>query len=192
MFGLFKKKSSLPSILKLSDNDFVQAAVDGIKAGDPASGAMIAVAYMNLIPIIAVSKRIAEEKNDPTLPTDTDGFIKMLAEKQHEDEIGQRRTSWFFLAAVLMRATTLANKNKELENRVAEIWIHVAEGCRFLKNSLEHNVIWSANEKQWFNMLKDENDGIKYCVNHVMPKQLRANPAIKEFASKKGIFLSIF
>lgn len=195
MFGLFRKKPNPPSlaiILDMDDAGFVQTTLDSVKAGEPASGAMIAVAHVNLRPIMGAFANYAEKNNDPSLPRDVDGFIRMLADTHYDDEVNIRRTSWFFLAALIMRATALANKNREFENQAAEMWLCVADGCRFLKNNLQHNIIWSADEKIWFDTLKDEKDGVSYCLNHVMPKWLRENPAVVDYADKQDIFLSIF
>ncbi|MFZ4125882.1 MAG: hypothetical protein ACOYJ2_07435 [Rickettsiales bacterium] len=190
MFGFLKKKPQPFSkmLLDMNDNQFVETVLGSIKSGEPSSGSMIAVAYMNLSVMRSSMMIIAKERGDESTATNIEELIKMLSERQNEDEIKKRRVSWFLLAALIMRSDGIAQKNKELENQAAKMWVQIADGCQFLHRVLEQNAIWSSSEKEWFSLVKNEKDGIDYCLNHVMPKYLKKNHVITEYALEKQIF----
>jgi hypothetical protein len=56
---------------------------------------------------------------------------------------------------------------------------------------LEHNIIWSEEEKNWFADLKDANDGVCYVVNLMVPKHYRADPIFQEIAKKHQFYVSM-
>jgi hypothetical protein len=63
------------------------------------------------------------------------------------------------------------------------MWISLADGGQSLKASLEHNIIWSDQEKEWFSHIKSEEEGVKYVLNYVLPSQLKPNADLISFAA---------
>ncbi len=186
MFGFFAKKatpSPFEAFLSLPDDEFVDAVQEILSKNVPATHAMYVVAYQNQNPALTVWK------NDKSLPNSTTcGFIKMLA-KQLEiqtDEIVSRRLSWFFGAALIKEATERALGKPNLEDAVAEIWLYLIRGSAHIKHLLEHNIVWSEDEKAWFALIRNESDAMRHTISYVLPKDLRQHPKIKQFEQDHG------
>ena len=100
-----------------------------------------------------------------------------------DDEINRRRHEWFLRSLLLYRLMQKASTNPSINGTVVEIWATLASSGQYLKALLEHNIIWSEEEKDWFADLKDENDGVRYVVNLMVPKHYRADPIFQEIAN---------
>jgi hypothetical protein len=178
MLNFFKKKREvklLISVLNLSNVDFVKKVSNSIELG---SGAMLAAAYLNTTTLLSVSEVSLED------------YIKLVVPHCiSQDELKERRFTWFYLAALIRRAGYIAKGNPELENMVASIWVIVAEGCRNIYDKLKNNILWSDEEKIWFDILKgcDEVEGIDYCIKHIMPSWLLKNTIIIALKDKYNI-----
>jgi hypothetical protein len=68
-------------------------------------------------------------------------------------------------ALLLYRLMQKASANPSIRGTVVEIWATLASRGQYLKPLLEHNIIWSEEEKNWFADLKNANDGVRYIVN---------------------------
>jgi hypothetical protein len=93
------------------------------------------------------------------------------------------RHEWFLRSLLLYRLMQKASTNPSINGTVVEIWATLASSGQYLKALLEHNIIWSEEEKDWFADLKDENDGVRYVVNLMVPKHYRADPIFQEIAN---------
>jgi hypothetical protein len=187
MFGLFKKTKK-SEILTISNADFVDVVLGMVSVGEPGSSIMCVVAYKNLTIIRSVYLDHAKKNPDAKLPTDLDSFIQDLENKKYnDDEVTQRRVTWFYIASLIMRANSFAHESKDIENNVAQIWINLAEGCSKIHGALKHNILWSDDEKAWFTSIKTEQEGIAECLNYVMPKWLQEHPIVEQFAEQHGL-----
>jgi hypothetical protein len=190
-----KKTNTQKSILNMSEEDLIDMVFNTIKRGDSSSGVMILIAYKNFDLLLQVSKELKNHNNNKDTLNGVDDYIimfqKTLSKNHHElkitDEIGERRISWFYLAALLLKATKIAEQNKEYENAVAEMWIHIAESCCFLQNILEKNILWTDKEKYTFLPIESEQDGILHCLNFVVPEWLKNNTIITDYAESKNM-----
>lgn len=172
--------------------DFVNDITRSIKKSDPNSCVMLLVAYVNLDALIETF-----EKYDG-VPKDIDACIMMLKEMRQNkagpnntsEEIKKRRVTWFYMSAIVKKATLIAENNKDVENQVAEMWVHIAEATRCLRGALDENIIWSTTEKEWFSGIEKEKDGPEYCINIVLPDWLRCNQVIRNYAHKYDLFVT--
>jgi hypothetical protein len=196
MFRIFKKKprnrlSALADVLlAMRDVGFIETTSQMITDSDPSGCVMIITAMSNLDPILGASKNLA--KRIPTnngLPKNIDEMIKMISnvDLSDDDEIKSHRINWFFIASLLSRATQIAEQKQICEDEVAVMWLHLAEGCRYAETTLEHNVLWSDEEKMCFSFWRGAE--VSYPLKILMPKYLRKNSKIKEFAKNENIFL---
>lgn len=167
MFSWFKRKppqSPLALVLGLEDSVFVQTVASTMISGPLASGAMCIVAYRNLTPMMSAAFEVGRQTGDGNLPSNLDGFIrfiiKMMDEKPGDVEV--RRLMWLFQAALILRATRLAESNDQLVDNVAQTWLALARGGSVLRNALEHNVLWSDGEKECFTHINGEKSGMEY------------------------------
>jgi hypothetical protein len=191
MFGWFSKKKKEPKaaeILRIDDNHFVDTINLMVTKETPASCAMIIVAYRNLSPLLDVSKAL------PGLPSNIDEFLYMLAEKieTETEEIGLRRTMWFFLSGLIKRATDKASVTPHLQDKIVTIWIHLINGSKPIAHLLKHNVIWSDSEKLYFLDIQDEKSGMEYTLNAVAPAWIRKHSLIINFAKEQGLRVSSY
>jgi hypothetical protein len=99
-----------------------------------------------------------------------------------KDEIPRRRSLWFLHALIVMKANEVAQRSPELVRSVVDIWVHLIACSRVLKNALEHNVLWSDEEKLWFggqdtpfSLVATERKAMKWCMNIATPRWLRDN-----------------
>lgn len=184
MFGFFKKQktaSPYEAFLSLPDDEFVVAVQEILSESVPATHAMYVVAYQNMIPFFG-ALTMASEK-DPSIPSSTSEYIKSLGRKRetHTDEIVSRKISWFFGAALVKEATERALGKPNLEDVAAEIWLCLIRGSAHIKHLLEHNIVWSEDQKKWFSLIQNESDAMRHTISYVLPKGLRQHPKIKQF-----------
>ncbi len=157
---------------------------------DPASRAMILVALANLDVYLSVMFEVGNEKPKEGMPTTLDGAISFFEESltQSQSEVGQRRIQWFLLASLVKRATQLfISEGNTL--RIQDAWISLAEAGGNIRTIIRDNIIWDDNEKVWFSDIHDQKSGIFYVLSLMMPKPLRKNPRIREYANEQDIFL---
>jgi hypothetical protein len=151
---------------------------------------------MNVDPLLGAMKDtyIDNTKSLPIERLDTiERFMEWLYKDYHslaassQDEIPRRRTLWFIHALLVMRANQIAERERAYEDAVAEIWIHLIACSRVFGDALEHNVMWSIEEKEWFGTARsplcfvlEERPAMLFCANHIMPKWLRENAKLTE------------
>src|SRR5580700_2702295 len=99
----------------------------------------------------------------------------MLSLRLEEDlgEAAKRRLAWFYQSALILRATEIASEKNHLKSDVAALWIMLAKGSGNLSELLPPNVLWSDEEKAYFADIKNQRDGIWYCLQILTPAYLK-------------------
>ena len=194
MFNFFRPKEKTPELayfLRLDDVAFVSAVKKMLELGPPAAWAMCVVAYQNLNPILSACDELSKEHPASDVPADLDAFIQSVSSRleQVTEEIARRRLGWFFQAALIRRATEIASRNTSLQEDVAAVWIMLARGSAYLPTLLSTNVIWSDDEKAYFDVIKSEKEGIHYCLRILAPAYLRTGNLLTSFAESQDILL---
>jgi len=150
---------------------------------------MCVVAYENLQPI--ETGFFMASKLDGGDATSYDDFLKFLTsiiERGRLDELHKRRIMYFINAGLIKRAGFKAYNNPELHDDVAIIWTMLIRGSAHLRALLEHNVIWSEEEKEFFTGIKNDYSGMRHAINIVMPKWLQDNIIIKNFRDEYDLW----
>jgi len=188
MFGLFRKKQDLSrnvkQFLQATDPEFVSFCKHLFLEVEPATRAHILVAYKNVeptIPIIIAYMR----KNGRSYSLDDLIHTFSKEAERYSDEINSRRYTWSLWATLLYRLGKISEHGKsDIKEAAATIWCQFAEDAPLLKRLLPHNVVWSDQEKAWFDfsLLRDDLDIIAYVVHYAMPKSLWGTDAVKKLA----------
>jgi len=194
MFGLFKKKKesgALAQVLHLDDKAFVSTVKKMLEESHPAAWTMCVVAYQNLQPMLQACEELAKEKNGKDVPADLDSFVRMLSVRLEEnlEEVAKRRLAWFYQSALIRRATEIASQKTDLQPDVAALWIMLARGSANLSELLLPNVLWCDDEKAYFRDIKNQRDGIWYCLQILTPDYLKKNKHVITFAESQNITL---
>lgn len=195
LFGLFGKRSKPATehpILDLDDKGFMEAVHRSVQESNPPSLAMWLVAYQNLRTYESLWLQAMKSDNSKEIPQTGDGFICWLARTadKQTDELGKRRVQWLFLAGLLNRASSIAQRTPTLLDYLAAIWVAMAQAGALLPKVYRENQLWEADEKEWFADLKDEHSGIDYVLNFMTPAAIRKHPIIRAFADEHNIFVS--
>jgi len=184
-------------VLYLKEESFISYTRDRIYDLNPNGGLMTLVAYKNVGPLLGAMKDLYKTTTKP-LPTECSdtiaGFIEWLYNDyisltpSSQNEIPRRRTLWFIHALLVMRADQIADRERAYGDVVAEIWMHLIECSRVFGGALEHNVVWSTEEKEWFGTARSplcfvlkERPAMVFCANHIMPEWIRTNGKLIEY-----------
>lgn len=158
MLGLFKKRESpVNAILKASDDEYVDIVKDIFDHLDPATRAHVLVAYQSVIGLIYALQNDAKKHGQKWSLKD---FIRDCAERQAvaKDEIDTRRYAWFMWAAMLYRMGAIADGEPSKIEKLGEVWCDLARAAPFLKALLPDNVVWSPEEKAFFDRVIHDDD----------------------------------
>lgn len=117
------------------------------------------------------------------------GSIPTLTEKEQFAEWQRRRLNWFTGAALIRRATSLAENDASAREFVATIWVRLAEGGKHIAALLNRSILWTDDEKLWFSTIKSERDGAFYVLNILSPPWLRNHSRINAFADDHDFFV---
>jgi hypothetical protein len=122
------------------------------------------------------------------VPNSIDDFIVFLCAENDKlgnsakYEIPRRRGLWFIHGLTVMKANEAAERSPERVRSVVDIWVHLIACSRVSRNALEHNVLWSDEEKSWFggqgkpfSWVPTERKAMEWCINLAMPHWLRDN-----------------
>jgi hypothetical protein len=189
--GLGRHKEASPSlavqILAMPPLNFAEFVRVTFERDIPATRTMAIVAYANIRPLLTAAADVSKERGDK--PFDVNDLIKMTLEKSEvaADEISKRRFLWFFLGALVHRLDQLAEDQAVIDAAV-EVWLLLADAGQYLANLLEHNVVWAADEKEYFSAIETKKDGVWYVLKILLPKQYYSHPKIAAFAKASGIF----
>lgn len=195
MFGLFNKRSKaspdLP-LLKLDDEAFLAAVCRSVQESNPPSLSMWLVALQNLRTYESLWLDAARRQNTNEFPQTGDGFICWLAvtADSQPDDLGKRRAQWFFLAAVLDRASWVAQRTPRLIDQLASMWVDLASAGAQLPKVYRENRLWPDDEKEWFSHLTDGRSGIDFVLNFMAPNAVRKHSKIRALADEYNIYVS--
>jgi hypothetical protein len=195
VFGIFKKKQREPKavdVLALNDRAFVETVSRMVCEGHPASGVMCLIASENLRPLMGVTFTAARERPAEKMPADLDGLIRFFAdsaERPDADEIARRRIQWFFLAALICRASARSAADATLTEPVVSIWLFLARSAELLAETVPRNQLWDKNELLWFQHIRTRSDGVSYVLRHMLPKHLRSQARVREFAREQNVLM---
>jgi hypothetical protein len=194
MFDWFRKKepvrptSWVDTLLALPDENFADVFARMVRNEIPAGRAMVVVAHANMLPMIGVQ---LETEGGKALDV-IEKFVRRIFERLNsveDDSVASRRLGWSLFSLLLYRLMEKASANPSLKPTVVEIWAMLASSGQHLKPLLEHNVVWSEDEKAWFADIKDANDGVGYVVNLMVPESYRADASFKDLAKKHNFFV---
>lgn len=196
MFGFGKKTQTIPAHAKfialtrsLPSHEFIESICRLVETSDPGSRVQILVAYQNLESTLWVMDKWVADGATSITPG-IEGYLDNLSTTQPNDEIGKRRVGWFTTAALLKRAEFIASEKPEHHRRLARTWLQLSNCGPFIHSCLRHNVIWSADEKEWFEPIVIAETGKTYdtyggqiagreaILRHIAPKWLRAHPIL--------------
>lgn len=184
-----KPEPRLSDALVLDDPRFVEFVRSLVSDAEPGARTMSTVALHNLRYIFPESLPEKYEGERVPLASDLDGQIRFLGSRNYDEERAFRRNAWFLWAALITRATNLAERASSAQEAAAEIWEMLAREAQFIEHRLTHNIVWSDQEKVWFSHIKSEKDGVSYVLNHMLPSWLKQHPRIKACANEFDVFI---
>lgn len=191
MLGLFGRKKKISpkvdffkTIIKLDDSEFINTALKLFEFDEPQGGAMCAIAYRNQMIHVKVYKK---KLLNFSLNSYLNEVLLDALNTSNINEIGTRRILWFIYAVLLMRATFIAEEREEFSDSVADIWVSVIKGCKYLKTTVDNNVLWQEDEKTWWTHIKSEQDGMADCINFSAPEWIAKHPKIQALAKENNI-----
>ena len=190
-FGWLKKKqlaqtNHYDKLLSMDDAEYAQFIADFVDQMDGGTRSHVAVAYQNLLPMVSAFHTHNQQSGGSFCIED---FIRSFSEKLEtvQDEINSRRYSWFLFAALIARLEKLARTNNEIIPIGATIWSIIVTEYSRLKHTLPHNVVWSDDEKEWFDLTVDDERLLTFAVNHHIPFVFAEHEIIADFARRSGI-----
>jgi hypothetical protein len=176
-------------LLGMTDDHFARFVKELFETEAPPTHAMAVVGYMNMDGYLRAYEHLAQREGKVF---DVDDFARIVFKEyasSPQDEIKQRRSSWFFMGTAALRLNRKAATNPALRSAAVDVWIMMASSGKYLKALLEHNVVWSDKEKEWFAGLRNEKDGIRYVINFAVPKLFHDDPAIMDLAKQNDIWI---
>lgn len=178
-------------LLRMDDDMFFQHVYGGIADQTPAAWLMVAVAYMNARPMSdAILDKARTNPKVYNYPPIIDSYVRIMAmgaDQSQGDEFKSRKFGWLFQASLVMRANERCLGDSRQKDRLAELWVCLAKGCALLPGALALNELWDSNEKAWFSGISNSAEGVKYCLNHILPDELQKNHVIDAFSKQEGI-----
>lgn len=179
MFPWFKRPKAPPALklLKLPDPEFLETVQSGFATSTPAELAMTLFGYENASVLVSVFVK----KNEKA-PQTIENFAEIMMHWANTatDDINQRRFRWLFLGTLLRIATIRGLCTEEGHDPLAGIWAPFLKGGFFLSRTVQTNILWKPDEKEWFADLKDEMEGVNYVRNLLIPSKIRYHQSINE------------
>ncbi len=213
--------ATLVELFRVGDPQFLQAVNLRVSSLNPNGVSMLIVAYKNLIPMFEACKQLAER--DPVKAArekhnvgTMEGFFGSLCDSYEEMtaehlsktlnidmreaaeqvERSKRRIAWFAQALLLLRADKLAMNNTQCLDMHAETWAFIARNITIFRSVLEHNILWTDEEMDWFgtktdkfSFMKDQKSAFDYCISIIMPKYLRKTEIIRSLVGRDKYLL---
>lgn len=183
----------LPLILGLPPSAMVEIIHEMICRLDASGGVMTLVAYKNQREInLPVAKRlyigqVARGTTNDLVPNSVDSYIEFTVKSyvNAPNEPSRRRVLWFITGLLLMKVEEISEIERSYEDLLADMWIHLIECSRGFKAALEHNILWTDEEKSvcvgYPDIPSTEREGMLRCVNSMMPRRLCSNEKIINF-----------
>lgn len=161
--------------LELSEFNYLKAISFMICESNPVANAFVIVAHENYLPIYQAAGKLASSSSSKQLPRTIDDHILLLNRlmKGAVDEITQRRFSWFYIAAMVMRATQIADLNLIYRPQAITIWQSLVDAGGNIRHVLDTTKLWKEDEKEWFSDIKTQIDGRMYVFACLVPKWAR-------------------
>lgn len=191
MWNLFRKKPAEPvsemSITVATPLDRADAILSGMDQTIPNGHAQILIALSNMNPMYSA---LRDKFRDGTTEFTRDDFVrqieKMLAENM-DDEIQKRRLMWY-LGAAFIYSLEDGRGDPDVEDRLVQIYIRLADASEFIVSSLEHNILWADWEKSSF---PDKSMANRTAIMQLyMPGPLRKHPRAQAYAKQHDFWLS--
>lgn len=184
-----KKKSPYVEALDLDDRAFVEFVADVVAIGPPAAWTMYVFALPNVKVWIKLSADLAKAPAGKELPSELDGFIRMIAKTidGRTSETEKNRLTWQIVSCLVLRATDLAATNEKLVDSAARIWLPLIQGGAGISEAMRYNQAWSAEEKSFFSHIKNEKSGMQHVIQIEAPKFIRRHPAIEQLADDNDL-----
>jgi hypothetical protein len=147
----------------------------------------VAVAYQNLIPTLSGVARVYRSRN---IAFTIEIFIRQLERDlpTATDEVNSRRLHWFFMAALVGRLEKIAKETPAVIDVGAVLWTIILTEYPRLKVLLPHNVVWSDQEKEWFDLSQTDATLIERGVNYDVPLIFSKTGIMADFAERMGLF----
>lgn len=201
MFDWFRKQASEPAkphadgaaMLALSNPVLVDLCVKLIRGEQPGANAMVVVAFNVLrnlfLPLGAEALNLEGKDNRPddVFRTLFDGCMSVA-----NDEVNRRRGEAFSRALLFHELMRREESDPALHSAVVGIWVELASSGQFLRNLLEHNIVWSDAEKSCLKDFKTDDDAVAYIVNCIVPARYRSHPTIQELGKKHNFLVLPF
>jgi hypothetical protein len=198
MFGWFHNKvpeSAMPyaepdgaAMLALPNPAFTDLCVKMIQGEQPGAKALVVVAFnvvSILLPLSACALKLeGKDHQTDVLRTLFDGFMSMP-----NDELNRRRREAFLRAWLFHELIRREETDLTLHKIVVDIWVDLAGSCQYLPNLLEHNIVWSDEEKSWLKDFKTGDEAVSKIVNILIPARYRADPKFEELGKKHSFFV---
>lgn len=186
MWNPFRKKPEPPpTVTSATPLRRAEAILSGMHATIPNGHAQILIALANTRINYEVYRDVMRKQGKEFT---VDDYIRqnerLLAE--HKAEIPQRRLMWFLTAAMIYSLGD-GNGDPEVEDRLAQIYILLADSSEFMLNVLEHNILWTADEKVWFDKHNSNRSGV---VLLWVPKGLKKHPRLLAYAKQHDFWIS--
>lgn len=173
-------------VLERTDEGYAQFVAEFVDGLDPATRAHLAVAYQNLIPTLS---GMASAYKNRDIEFTVEIFISQLERDMSAvtDEINSRRLTWFLIAALLARLEKIAKRSARITDLGATIWTIVLTEYPRLKVVLPRNIVWSSQEKEWFDIDEPDKVLIERGMNYHVPFIFSNTEIMEDFARSMDI-----
>ena len=152
-------------------------------------GALFLVAWEN-VPVYYPSFHKAMEE-ERLFPANLEGMSSFFAaehakhQSQSEaDEVARRRSFYFYVAALLKVAHQRAKSKPELWDEIVEIWVALLPGARALRATLDRTQLWRAEQTEFFDTIRTEDEGEWHILHIVMPSNLRYHQKVVDWQER--------
>jgi uncharacterized protein (DUF1778 family) len=182
-------KDEVSTLLKLPDNQFVVTVALQIVESGLAENVMVILAQPNFEVLMRLGNELSNHHKNNDLPNDLDGTIQFIGDliKNTTEEIGFRRLTWFLMAALVKRASQIAEHRTELHKSACLMWARLTEAGQHIHQIAPDIELWSDEEKEYFAEIGDAKGGIDYVYWALMPEWIRKTPEMQVLKTKAFI-----
>lgn len=97
-------------------------------------------------------------------------------------------TTWFLFAALLARLEKLGRRTEPVRPLAAATWTVIVTEYPRLKVLLPNNVVWTEDEKAWFELSESDKKLMEIGINYHIPPQFAREPIVERFARDLCVF----
>ena len=163
-------------------SELAQFVSEFISNAQPSERAMCVVGVENLKPVLRAMRDLAKEKAQHFDSASALGITHKLIERAGDDPVKSRRALWHVMANLVMHLDSIAIDEPQLTEIAIDVWLMLAESGQYIPNLLRSNIVWTADEKCWFENVKTEREGMMYVIKYSMPRTYKRHLRIKAFA----------